>query len=169
MGRVEMGRMSGGPVADDHAPRDLTSAVPITVLLLACLAAALLAAACGGSPDGDGQADTAAGLGVIIEETGSIESADTQDPDHAGLRFDGYTFDARLGDTVEVSVEADGFTPLLKLTEVATGAVLAEWEAEHSDDEALTYTIAGPGTYEARVYALDDGTGTYRLTVTVDD
>lgn len=164
-----MGRMFGDRGADDHRPTDLTSALPIAVVLLMCFAAALLVAACGGSPDGDGQADTAGGSGVLIEETGSIEPADAQDPDHAGLRFDAYTFDARLGDAVAVRVEAEGFTPLLKLTEVATGAVLAEWEAEYSDADALTYTIAGPGTYEARVYSLDDGTGTYRLTVTVDD
>ena len=66
-----------------------------------------------------------------------------------------------------MNVDAKGFVPLLKLVEVASGAVLAEWEAEYSDDEALTYSIAGPGTYEARVYALENGSGSYTLSVRV--
>lgn len=49
-----------------------------------------------------------------------------------------------------------------------TGAPLAEWEAAYSYGDALTYTIAGPGTYGARVYALEGGSGTYTLTVRVN-
>lgn len=108
------------------------------------------------------------GTGTVVEEAGSIDAGDARDPNHSDLAFDAYTFDATTGDTVVVDVTADGFVPLLKLMEVATGAALAEWEAAYSDDKALTYVIAGPGTYEARVYALEDGSGTYTLRVRVN-
>jgi hypothetical protein len=131
--------------------------------LAACLAA-LAVTGCGGTAE---DASTG-GSGAVVEKTGSIDAGDTRDPNHSGLAYDAYTFDATRGDAVVVDVTAEGFVPLLKLVEVATGAVLAEWEAAYSDDDALTYTIAGPGTYEARVYALEDGTGTYTLSVRVN-
>ena len=128
--------------------------------------AALMLAACGGTSDTSGS--TGAGAGTVIDQTGSIDAGDTRDPNHSGLAYDAYTFEAAPGDVVVVDVAAEGFVPLLKLVEVATGAVLAEWEAAYSDDEALTYTIAGPGEYEARVYALEDGSGAYTLSVRID-
>jgi hypothetical protein len=135
----------------------------LLLLVLTAGLAALVLAGCGG------EAGTpAGGTGTVVDESGSIEAGDTRDPNHSGLAYDAFTFDASTGDVVVVDVAAEGFTPLLKLVEVSTGAVLAEWEAQYSDDEALTYTIAGPGSYEARVYALEDGTGTYSLSVRVN-
>ncbi len=142
------------------------SRVPVwTILVVVLLAAGLLAvslAACGESADSGGDSP------VAVEETGAIESGDTRDPDYNNLQYDAYTFSAETGDAVVVEVTADGFVPLLHLVEVASGADLAEWEAQYSDDDALTYTIAGPGEYEARVYALEGGSGTYTLTVRVN-
>jgi hypothetical protein len=134
-------------------------------LVVALLAAGLLAvslAGCGGTAGGGGDSP------VVVEETGSIESGDTRDPDYNDLQYDAYTFSAETGDVVVIEVAADGFVPLLHLVEVASGADLAEWEAQYSDDDALRYTIAGPGEYEARVYALEGGSGTYTLTVRVN-
>ena len=132
-------------------------------LLAIVLTVGLVAIAFGGC---GAAADTGTGdPAAVVEETGSIDTGDTRDPDHADLPYDAYTFDAAAGDTAVVTVDANGFVPLLKLVEVASGAVLAEWEAEYSDDEALTYTIAGPGAYEARVYALENGSGSYTLSV----
>jgi|GEM_PF-791156 len=164
--------------------RSFASAI---IVLATLLLAAVLLAGCGGSggsgdgttgstggSGGDGTTASTAGSGtggdgasLIVEESGTIEAGDTRDPNHAGLPYDAYEFEADLGDEVVIEVSADGFIPLLKLVEVSTGAPLAEWEAEYSDDDALTYTIAGPGTYEARVYALEDGTGSYELTIRV--
>lgn len=125
---------------------------------------ALLAGACGQETDA-GQPDT----GVVVQETGSIESSDTRDPNHSNLPYDAYAFEATTFDQVRVQVVTEDFSPLLKLIEVATGAPLWEWDAAYSDEDALVYTIAGPGTYEARVYAMDGGTGTYQITVTLND
>ncbi|MBM3147270.1 MAG: hypothetical protein FJ000_05170 [Actinobacteria bacterium] len=82
--------MLSAPDDDDRAATHPASALPFAGVVLVCLVAALLIAGCGGSSDGDGPADAGGGSGVLIEETGSIESADIQDPDHAGLRFDAY-------------------------------------------------------------------------------
>ena len=132
-------------------------------VVLAAGLVALVLTGCGGT------AGTSTGdSGTVVEESGSIDAGDTRDPNHSDLAYDAYTLDATRGDVVVVDVAAEGFAPLLKLVEVATGAVLAEWEAAYSDDEALTYTIADPGSYEARVYALEDGTGTYTLSVRVN-
>jgi hypothetical protein len=106
---------------------------------------------------------------VVVQESGSIEPGDTTDPNHSNLRYDAYTFEAKRLDRVRVEVVAQDFTPLLKLVEVATGAPLWEWEAAYSDEDALIYTIAGPGTYEARVYAIDGGVGTYQISVILND
>ena len=127
---------------------------------------AFMLAGCGGTSDTSGS--TGGGAGTVIDQTDSIDAGDTRDPNHADFAYDAYTFEAAAGDVVVVDVAAEGFVPLLKLVEVATGAVLAEWEAAYSDDEALTYTIAGPGEYEARVYALEDGSGAYTLRVRID-
>ncbi len=124
---------------------------------------AVLLAGCGEA------ADTTGGHApVVVEEAGSIGAGDARDPNHADLPYDAYAFEASKRDAVVVEVTAEGFVPLLKLVEVATGAVLAEWEEEHSDEKTLSYTIAGPGVYEARVYALEGGSGAYTLTVRMD-
>ena len=109
------------------------------------------------------------GRQVVVQESGSIELGDTRDPNHSDLPYDAYRFEAERLDRVRVQVVAQGFTPLLKLVEVATGAPLWEWEAAYSAEEALTYTIAASGTYEARVYAIDGGTGTYQISVILND
>ncbi len=142
---------------EDRIPRRATRA--ILMLLAAGLSVGLLVG-CGKAADTTGDHSP-----PVLEESGSIGPGDTRDPDHAGLPYDAYEFDAEIGDVVVVEVGADGFVPLLKLVEVATGAVLAEWEERYSDDDALTYTIAGSGKYEARVYGLESGSGTYTLTV----
>ncbi len=133
-------------------------------LVVAILAAGLLAVSLAGCGETAGGGDSP----VVVEETGSIESGDTRDPDYNDLQYDAYAFSAETGDVVVIEVTADGFVPLLHLVEVASGADLAEWEAAYSDEDALTYTIAGPGEYEARVYALEGGSGTYTLTVRVN-
>ena len=102
---------------------------------------------------------------MVVDEAGSIGAGDARDPNHADLPYDAYTFEASKWDAVVVEVTAEGFVPLLKLVEVGSGAVLAEWEEEYSDEKALSYTIAGPDVYEARVYALEGGSGAYTLTV----
>jgi hypothetical protein len=120
---------------------------------------AVLVLGCGaGSSDDDG---------IVMEEIGRIEVGDTADPNHSGLLYDGYVFSANALDSVAVVVRSEGFLPLTKLVEVETGAVLAEWDYEYSQEEFLTYIIAAPGEYEARVYSVNSGTGDYKLTITV--
>lgn len=121
--------------------------------------AAMLCVSCGGS--GETQEDEHR----TMEEVGTIESGDARDPDHMDLAYDGYTFQGRQMDLVTISVEADGFTPLLKLMEVSTGAPLAEWDSQYSESGELTYTLAVSGVYEVRVYSTDEGTGEYTLTI----
>jgi hypothetical protein len=105
---------------------------------------------------------------VVLDTQGSIEAGDTRDPNHSDLAYDAYAFEASTFDQVRMEVVTSDFTPLLKLVEAATGAPLWEWDAQYSDQDALTYTIAGPGTYEARVYSMDGDTGVYHLTVIID-
>lgn len=104
---------------------------------------------------------------MVMEETGTIEPGDLTDVNHAGLPYDPYDFPVRPLDNVTVEIEAEGFDPMLKLVEVSTGAVLAEWDSQYTDQPALTYRIAGGGTCQARVYALEHGTGSYSVTITV--
>jgi len=120
------------------------------------------ASGCAGGETGN---DTPSPL--IMQHEGSIGEGDLRDPNHSQLTYDAYAFEAEKYDRVRVEVAAEGFVPLLKLVEVSTGAPLAEWEERYSDEDALTYTIAGPGTYEARIYSVDKGTGDYSLTVKV--
>lgn len=103
----------------------------------------------------------------FLEETGSIEYGDLTDQNHAGLAYDAYDFQVVPLDTVTVAIEAEGFDPMLKLAEVSTGAVLAEWDSQYSEEDRLTYVIAGGGVCQARVYALEHGTGSYTVSVTV--
>ncbi|MBN1619248.1 hypothetical protein JW890_00855 [candidate division WOR-3 bacterium] len=118
------------------------------------------------------QADTTSTVvetgGQTIEKTGTIEEGDLTDPNHSNLPYDAYTFEASLGDKVRVEVETEAFIPLLKLVEVSTGAVLAEWDSEYPMGDALIYVIAGPGEYEARVYAMKTGSGEYSLKIVVE-
>ncbi|RKZ07767.1 hypothetical protein DRQ25_10730 [Candidatus Fermentibacteria bacterium] len=120
----------------------------------------MLLSCCGGESAGDE-------IATVIEETGAIESGDTRDPDHSDLAYDAYEFEAEAFDKVRIEVTTEGFSPLLKLVEVSTGAVIAEWDPVYGTDDALTYTIAGAGSYETRIYAIDDDTGAYDLTITV--
>ena len=102
-----------------------------------------------------------------LEETGTIEPGDVTDPNHSDLAYDPFEFQVEPLDVVTVGIEADGFNPMLKLVEVSTGAVLAEWDSQYTAEECLTYTIAGAGVCQARVYALEHGTGNYTVSVTV--
>lgn len=130
-------------------------------LMISSVICVLLLSRCG-SDDGSSN-DTV----FVMEETGAIQPGDMRDPNHSDLEYDAFEFQAEMFDTVSIEVEPDSFVPLLKLVEVSTGAVIAEWEAEYSDDEALYYTIAGPGRYEARVYSLNGGSGEYTVTIIV--
>ncbi len=112
---------------------------------------------------GDG-ADSAVN---VTDVTGTIEADDMHDPDHGNLAYDSYEFEAGTLDQVRIEVSTESFLPLLELVEVSTGAVIAEWEPEYSSDDALNCTIAGPGSYEARVYAQENGSGAYSLSIAV--
>ena len=131
-------------------------------ILPAAILTALILMNCGGGGEVDGEEITS-----VMEKTGVIESSDTRDPNHSDLAYDAYEFDAEKFDFVHVGVITEGFSPLLKLVEVSTGAVIAEWDPEYGTGDGLTYTIAGPGSYEVRVYAIDDGTGDYTLIISV--
>ena len=119
----------------------------------------LIAAGCGG--------ETTESKVTVIEETGLIEEGDLIDADYGGYRYDPYVFQVNPLDQVTVEIEAEDFQPILCLYEVSTGAHLAEWDAEYSDDPALSYRIAGGGDCEARVYA-PGGTGSYTVKITVE-
>lgn len=125
--------------------------VPAGVLIITLLA---------GCGEGEGDSKEATRM---IEEIGVIESSDTRDPNHNYFTYDAYEFEAETLNQVCIEVSAEGFSPLLKLVEVSSGAVIAEWDLEYSTEDALNYTIAGPGIYEVRVYSLEDGSGEYTL------
>lgn len=105
---------------------------------------------------------------MVIEETGTIDADDITDPNHADLAYDAFTFEADRMNKVTVEVSSDDFDPLLKLVEVSTGAPLAEWDSQYPTGDMLTYTIAGPGEYEVRVYALESGLGNYSVKINVE-
>lgn len=102
-----------------------------------------------------------------ITGAGNIEIGDTADPNHINLRYDAFEFEAERLERVHIEVRTREFIPMLKLIEVETGAVLAEWEAEYSPDKSLNYMIAAPGIYEARIYATEDGVGEYSITISI--
>jgi len=129
--------------------------LPVAILMTVILVS------CGGGED-DGEEITS-----VIEKIGVIESSDTRDPNHSDLAYDAFEFEAEQFDHVRIGVITEKFSPLLKLVEVSTGAVIAEWDPEYGTGDALTYTIAGTGSYEARVYAMEDGSGDYTLTISV--
>ena len=128
-------------------------------LLPAVFAVFLLPIICGCGEDNGGKVTR------VIDESGIISSTDLRDPDHSYLAYDAYEFVAGPLDLVSVEIEASGFSPLLKLVEISTGAVLEEWDPQYSSDDALNYTVAVQGSYEARVYALENGTGNYDIAV----
>ena len=136
-----------------------------TTFMVTGLALALLLLTVTGCREGASNNDTPSPL--VVEHQGSIDAGDLRDPNHSDLAYDTYTFEAKKYDRVRVEVVVEDFVPLLKLVEVSTGAPLAEWEERYSDEDALTYMIAGPGMYEARVYAIDKGTGAYTITIRV--
>lgn len=104
----------------------------------------------------------------VIEKSGSIEEGDLTDPNHMNFPYDAYNFEAVVGDKVRIEVTAEAFTALLKLVEVSTGAVLAEWDSEYPTGDALIYVIASNGSYEARVYSTNSGTGEYSVKIVVE-
>ncbi len=127
-------------------------------------AAVLIAALFGGC---GAEEVEAVDLSRVITEAGTIEIGDTTDPNHSNLMYDEFEFEAERLERVHIEVRTGDFIPMLKLIEVETGAVLAEWEAEYSPDKALNHIIAAPGIYEARIYATEDGVGQYSITISI--
>ena len=139
-------------------------------LTVLCAVAGLLLAACGGGGETAGQDEVSASAGFQgVEASGVIEASDSRDPNHANRLYDAYVFQADLGERVRIEVSTESFAALLKLVEVSTGAVLAEWDSQYPSGEVLEYVIAASGEYEARVYSNDDGTGEYRLVIEEGD
>ena len=141
----------------------------IFIVLAACFAFVLYACGAKGDAKAAGNKGEEAGGKVLIEKTGTIEPGDSTDPNHGNLAYDAYKFTAQPLDRVRVEVMTEAFSPLLKLLEVSTGAVIAEWDAQYptGDEKALVYTIAGPGEYEVRVYAMRSGQGAYTVKLTI--
>jgi hypothetical protein len=157
---------SGGVAASNRGRLVKFLLRPFSVLcLLVCATAVAFALAGCGEEASSEQTDT----GTVLEERGSIDLGDAQDPSYGDKLYDPYTFEADKHDRLRVEVAAEGFSPLLLLVEVSTGAQLAEWQDEYSDEDALTYTIAGPGSYEVRIYSSDGQTGPYEIKVTLND
>ncbi len=103
-----------------------------------------------------------------MEFSGSLGIDDRTDPDFCGRIYQSYRFSARPMDSVAIIVDEADFDPLLMLKEVSTGAELAQWDPEYSGQPGLTYRIAGPGEYEARIYSRNDSLGSYSVVITVD-
>ena len=158
LGDVEAG--GGGRPQANCSPR---------VHYILCLLACTIAAACVFAGCGEEASSGDAGAQTVVEESGSIDPGDTEDPNYGGQLYDAYMFEAKQYDRVRVEVTTESFVPLLLLVEVSTGAQLWEWQEEYSDEDALNYTIAGPGSYEARVYALEGGMGPYQIRVTLNN
>ena len=127
-------------------------------VILAAVLAAVFAAGCG--QDGNN--------GVLVQCTGSLDLSDPQDLLHSGLNYDSYIIDTAAMEVVHAEVDADDFSPMLKLIEVSTSAVLAEWDSGFPLSEHMAYTVPVAGQYEIRVYALS-GTGTYTVRVWLSD
>ena len=103
----------------------------------------------------------------VLRLSGTIEEGDPQDPEFGNRLYDAHIFEAKMLDTVMVSVDTEDFSPVLTLEEVSTGAQIDERDPEYSAEECLTYVIAGPGEYEARVYSEIGGGGDYQLTISI--
>jgi len=136
----------------------------------ALIVAAVLSAAagCGGSPDGGSgvtREGNVASVTILVDASGEIGPGDALAPAHMDLPYDSYTFGGTAMSRVCFEVMTEGFSPILKLVESSTGAVLAEWDAEYPTGDNLVYTLAADGEYEARIYASGGGTGTYALKV----
>lgn len=104
---------------------------------------------------------------VTLETEGTLEAGDPTDPDYGEYRYDQVEFEAEPLDMVRVELAHEGFSPIVALYEASTGAHIAEWDPAYSDEAWLEYRIAGAGTYQARVYSSDGGTGPYTMTITV--
>lgn len=118
----------------------------------------LLFASCGGEGPSS----------VTTEETGVFNAETLTDGNYGGYRYHEYQLTAGALDQVKVSIEADGFQPILNLYEGSTGAHLAEWDSGYSDDPCLEYRIASPGEYFVRVHNPGDGDGSYTLFITLE-
>lgn len=101
-----------------------------------------------------------------IEETGVIEDGDPEDENYGGYLYDSFEFHAEPLDQITVAIEAEGFQPIVTLHEMSTGAHIAEWDQEYSQDPCLSYRIAGAGAYEVRVHSTG-GTGPYSVTIRI--
>ena len=105
-------------------------------------------------------------LPVTSEMTGILTAESPVDTNHMNFHYAVHTFDAERLDRVTVELVSADFPVLLKLVETETGAPLAEWDQEYSEEASLSYTLAGPGEYQARVYSMD-GFGEYTVKITV--
>lgn len=103
---------------------------------------------------------------VSIEAGGVVTAASPVDSNHMNFHYAVHTFHGERWDRVTVELLTADFPVLLKLVESSTGAPLAEWDQEYSEETSLSYTLAGPGEYQVRVYSMD-GFGDYAATITV--
>lgn len=105
---------------------------------------------------------------VTAEETGVFTGETLTDGNYGGYRYHEYRVTAGALDVVKVSIEAEGFQPILNLYEGSTGAHLVEWDSEYSGDPCLEYRVASPGDYLVRVHNPGDGDGSYTLSITLE-
>ncbi|MFO7627829.1 MAG: hypothetical protein R6V62_11275 [Candidatus Fermentibacteraceae bacterium] len=103
---------------------------------------------------------------VTIEATGVLTAESPVDSNHMNFHYTVHTFQGERWDRVNVELLSADFPVLLKLVETATGAPLAEWDQEYSEETSLSYTIAGPGEYQVRVYSMA-GSGEYTVNITL--
>lgn len=103
---------------------------------------------------------------VITEATGVLTAESPVDTNHMNFHYSVHAFHGERWDRVTVELVSADFPVLLKLVETSTGAPLAEWDQEHSEETSLSYTIAGPGEYQARVYSMA-GFGEFTVNITV--
>lgn len=103
---------------------------------------------------------------VTSEATGTLTAESPVDTNHMNFHYAVHTFQGERLDRVTVELVSADFPVLLKLVETSTGAPLAEWDQEYSEEASLSYTIAGPGEYQARFYSMD-GYGEYTVKITV--
>ena len=105
---------------------------------------------------------------VTSEESGVFTGETPADGNYGGYRYHEYRVTAGALDVVKVSIEAEGFQPILNLYEGSTGAHLAEWDSEYSSAPCLEYRVASPGDYLVRVHDPGDGDGSYTLSITLE-
>jgi len=103
---------------------------------------------------------------VTTGATGVLTAGSPVDANHMNFHYAVHTFHGERWDRVNVELVSAEFPVLLKLVETSTGAPLAEWDQEYSEETSLSYTIAGPGEYQVRVYSME-GFGEYAATITL--